>query len=514
MFEIFMYDIDGKKQLVYSPDKVPDGYAVISATVTNEVDKAGDASFTVAKTHPLYNSFRKIAARIEVRRNGKIIWYGRVYSIRRDFNMNKTITCEGALAFLEDICLMPFHYYEMQMIDGEMKKVLKKKTKYDYLTDIMGVYNSRCAAERKMSFSSNIIGELFMYNEIDGTSSYNTILSEIQDKIIEDYDYALIATYSDDEETGGVISCVNISRLPLYSGTQTIEFGKNLIDLEEFVNASDVYNCVVPVGSGNLSIFSDNGEDEESTFPIQSRGYWVTGAIGYEGEIDKVINFGNIDDRKQLYEAALTVLNLGGGTASTEFQINAVDLNLLDVDVDSIEIGQNIRVISKPHEIDEYFVCYKAEIDLLDPAGSKYTFRLPLPMSPETMTEHLCSTISDMSKKLNTKLTESKSYGVVNLSHDGSYFSVSKEQEKPEEDEEEEVDEYGKVKIPITQPIKDLSMIQAKDAEMFLDKPDKIVRVSDNEVQAFYGSYKQTITAEGAGDERYNFISKIEKVTV
>ncbi len=42
--------------------------------------------------------------------------------------------------------------------------------------------------------------------------------------------------------------------------------------------------------------------------------------------------------------------------------------------------------------------------------------------------------------------------------------------------------------------------------------PDKIVKVSDNEVYAEYGAYRQTWTAEGEGDERYNFEEKIEVI--
>lgn len=42
--------------------------------------------------------------------------------------------------------------------------------------------------------------------------------------------------------------------------------------------------------------------------------------------------------------------------------------------------------------------------------------------------------------------------------------------------------------------------------------PDKIERVSDNEVYAVYGSYKQTWTAEGSGNERHNFVETITEV--
>lgn len=42
--------------------------------------------------------------------------------------------------------------------------------------------------------------------------------------------------------------------------------------------------------------------------------------------------------------------------------------------------------------------------------------------------------------------------------------------------------------------------------------PDRIKRVSANEVYADYGKYRQTWTAEGEGDERHNFKEKIEVI--
>ena len=47
---------------------------------------------------------------------------------------------------------------------------------------------------------------------------------------------------------------------------------------------------------------------------------------------------------------------------------------------------------------------------------------------------------------------------------------------------------------------------------VFLSNPDRVVKVSGNEIQAFYGKYVQTITAEGNGDERHNFKSTIKKI--
>jgi hypothetical protein len=43
--------------------------------------------------------------------------------------------------------------------------------------------------------------------------------------------------------------------------------------------------------------------------------------------------------------------------------------------------------------------------------------------------------------------------------------------------------------------------------------PDSIVKVSDNEVYAMYGTTKVTWTADGTGDERHNFRKKVSTAT-
>ncbi len=436
MYRIYMYDNDGTKHTVYDPEKTDENLIVTAAKYVNEVDKAGECSFTIAKSHPQYNNFRKIATQIEVRQDNKIVWFGRVYGIRRDFFMNKTITCEGALTFLEDICLAPYHYCEKQLItiDGYFNDyVIVNKTKWEHLEYILKVYNGRCHPHRKINFTTTLLDELHVYPEINGTTAYTSVMKEIRDKIIEDYDFVMMCQFYSENDSIPQIS-INLTRMPLCDGSQTIEFGKNLIDFEEFIDASEVYNTVVPVGSGNISVFSDNGEDEFSPVPLDKRAYYVHGGLDADinGMIDKVIEFDTITDPKELWDAAQTVLMSGGGMSSSEFTINAVDLHLLDVDTQAIDVGQSIQVISEPHGVNSDFVCYKTEIDILNPDCSSYTFRKPQRMSPETMTEHLYSTIAGFYKRLNRKLNVNQSYGVVKMSEENACLSLTMKKEGTE----------------------------------------------------------------------------------
>lgn len=73
---------------------------------------------------------------------------------------------------------------------------------------------------------------------------------------------------------------------------------------------------------------------------------------------------------------------------------------------------------------------------------------------------------------------------------------------------------YTRQDFVVRQYAKGIPAVYVEDCGkvVFLSNPDKVVKVSDNEVQAFYGKYVQTITAEGSGDERHNFKSTIKKI--
>ena len=53
--------------------------------------------------------------------------------------------------------------------------------------------------------------------------------------------------------------------------------------------------------------------------------------------------------------------------------VKAVDLHLLNPAIERIRIGDQIRVISVPHNVDAYFMCTKAVIDLQDAGHTIFT---------------------------------------------------------------------------------------------------------------------------------------------
>lgn len=76
------------------------------------------------------------------------------------------------------------------------------------------------------------------------------------------------------------------------------------------------------------------------------------------------------------------------------------------------------------------------------------------------------------------------------------------------------VDTYTRQNFAVRQYAKGIpaAFVEGFSKTIFLNNPDKIEYVSANEIHAYYGNYKQIITAEGKGNERHNFKSTIKKI--
>ena len=62
--------------------------------------------------------------------------------------------------------------------------------------------------------------------------------------------------------------------------------------------------------------------------------------------------------------------------SSEEVEIKVLDKGYYDPDVGkSVELGKRYRVISEYHSFDEYVPCMEKDVDLLNPANTKYTFK-------------------------------------------------------------------------------------------------------------------------------------------
>lgn len=365
---------------LYEPLLQSEGYVIISPFVTKAKNKAGSFTFKIPPTNPLYGSLKKLKSIISVYKDDNIFWKGRVLDERKDFNKIKEVTCEGELAFLNDVIIAPYDYSEKGMTINEF---------FQYVMDL---YAKNCSGYRKIQpgYVYNVDSDTRIYPI---SKTYENVLSTLSSKLIGVVGGVLVFRYQN-----------GVSYLDYYGHIsdvirQKIEFGKNLINLEEYVDAIDVYTYLIPLGK------QDDAGNYLDISSVNSGLNYIYSKAGLElyGKITKTVEYTDIEDATLLKQKAEAVLADAIKEATT-ITIKAVDLRVLDVDTDTIDVNCLVNVVSPPHGINSNFECTEITFDLSNVANNEYTFGSDTKSLTELEVE------SSSATRLDTEIQNTSSY--------------------------------------------------------------------------------------------------------
>ncbi len=351
-------------QLIYNPAIADSGYYVISPTLNLEDNKQGSLKFSIPVNHPRYDLFTMRKSIITVFDDDELIFRGRLIDSKTDFNKTKTVNIEGELSFFLDTIVRPFNY------SGSVE---------DFVTFIVDEHNSQCDDNSHKFTLGNITvtdPNNYIVRSSEGAMTCWECLTSRCIKLLGGHlvtRHIGDVTYLDylaDDDYGSV-------------STQKIEFGKNMLDLANFVSASDVITVLIPYGAkineGEQGYFVPSGNSKYDGNRITIRT--VNAGLDYIESQSGIELFGKVwgteiwDDvtlPSNLKTKATAWLN-GNITANLTLNITGIDLHTLNVDVARIKLGDIVPVKSAAHGIDTQIRCTKLTIQLDKPSNTKVT---------------------------------------------------------------------------------------------------------------------------------------------
>lgn len=352
-----MFTILSDGNTMYAPTLIESGYVVTSPKLTKEVNKAGSLEFTLPSTNPAYSNYSKMKSLLTVEEDETEIWRGRVSSDERDFYSNKTVFAEGELAFLNDVPYPPYDHSSNGV------------TVQSYLSKLLTYYNNHCSSYRKILLGT-INGAESSWRVTAKSEEWSNILNNISENVVEQFGGYFITRRDETANATYLDYYNNQSNLSL----QEIRFGENLLDLTENIDASEVYTQIIPLGK------SDQNGNRVDITSVNNGNNALRSTTGENlfGIITKVVTFDDVEDPTELKSLGQAQLDKAISEA-TVISISAADLHRLGVDTDAIDVGQYVRVVSPPHEIDDHYLCTKIEIDMANPGNSQYTFGGEIP---------------------------------------------------------------------------------------------------------------------------------------
>lgn len=335
-----MYQVRCDDYVIY--DLRDDDLKIISPKLTTELGKTGTFDFTIPPQNTNYDKIKKIKSIITIYQDGEEIWRGRVLNDKLDFYNRKQVECEGELAFLLDTIQRPFEF------QGTPKELFQK---------FINSHNSEVEEQKRFKIRNVTVTDTNDYINREN-SSYATTWDSINDKLIETNGGYLETGPSENGER-------YIDYISEYTqiNSQTIEFGKNLLDITQYAKGEDIKTAIIPIGKDKLNIASINNNKDY---------IYNETAVNLFGWIFDTVEYNDITLPENLLKKGTEYLENVINEKLT-IELTAVDLHYLNCDISKFKKGDWVRVISKPHSLDKLFQVTKLSISLDNPKSSKLT---------------------------------------------------------------------------------------------------------------------------------------------
>jgi len=227
-------DISDEMICIYD-DRSPDTtLKLINPKLTLADNSAGSFTFSITPDSVIFGKLIRMRTEITVVRNGLEIWSGRIVSEESDFYGNHAFTCEGELAYLNDI-LQPPSAYDDVTID-------------QFLGSVLANYNAKADSHRQFTLgnvSANWMihpGDFGYYQDINTTANMSNTWEVIKNTLLDVYGGHLMV-----RKDGGVRYLDYLADYQNLS-EQIIDFGVNLLDFTRNWDETELTTVIYPRG--------------------------------------------------------------------------------------------------------------------------------------------------------------------------------------------------------------------------------------------------------------------------
>lgn len=340
MYQVY---IDGK--LIH--DLRVDGLKLFEPKLSHEINKAGSFTFTVYSSHPYISTIgKKLKPIITVDDDSGTIWRGRVLNTNGGFYNQEQCTCEGELAFFNDSIVRTYNY------SGGLA---------GYFDFLVNQHNDQVDEEKRFMVGNVTVTDPNDYVHFS-SNQYPKTLSELKEKLVDKYGGYLWFRHESD---GVYIDYLDDSDLFC---NQTVELGKNLIDLSNVVKGQDVATIIIPRGA----VINDETGERVSVESVNDGKDYVANeeAVELFGKIQRVVEFDDVTEPANLLRKGQEyAADAGNLIASMTF--TAADLYKSGSQISNFRLFRYVAVLSKVHGINEKYLIKKIDIDLNDPMYGK-----------------------------------------------------------------------------------------------------------------------------------------------
>lgn len=333
----------------------------ISGTIKQGINTINSFTFTILPNNIGYNLINPLSTLVKVlnTKTNKYEFIGRVLSPTHSMDSNglisKSYVCESELGYLLDT----YQSYE------EIHNITVK----GYLERLIEAHNNNTDSSKKF-----VVGNVTVVDNNDSLYryiAYDTTKKNIDDDLLDKLGGELQIRYKNDTryldyltEIGKVCST-------------EIRLAKNLQDLEQNIDVSEYCNRLVVLGA-KLKTKDDEGNEEEleERLTIES----VNNGLKYIDDKESIAKYGVIQGQV-IYDDVTEAKNLLSKGQKyllnqrllVSNKVNALDLSLIGIDLDSFEVGNYYPLIHEILNINDTVRVVEKSISIENPHANTIT---------------------------------------------------------------------------------------------------------------------------------------------
>ena len=376
-------------------------YRVTNAVLTEELSKVKELTFQIYSEHPYFDKINPLIPNIKIEKDNNIIFKGRVININQSMDNSKQITCESSFAFLFDSIIRPYSFQgtPKDLFQYFINSHNTQVGSFAKTTDISIQNDKNYFKYNAINFLYEQvlepnISEISNYYEIDGdkvifigkltganldnndyinrsSTDYINTFECIESKILDTIGGYIVERYVGDNVFIDWVDDFTNGENQIVA-EQTIEFGKNLMDLFVDNDASETYSVVIPLGA---EIENDDGTKERLTIKDVNDGKdyivnetalsnygWIVAPIS-DTTWDDVTLASNLKTKGEDYLSEIAVM------LKSTLELNSFDLSILDKNINTYKLGEYVVVKSTFHSISKTYLLSKKVISINDAAS-------------------------------------------------------------------------------------------------------------------------------------------------
>ena len=410
IYEVFV----DEKPLFYPNDEEA---VIYNSKLEEALNDAGTFTCTVPKSNPLFDEIYPRVSMVQILRDGKEIWCGQARTYEEEFEGEKELSCVGELAFLYD-SIQPQDRFQNQ-------------TPAQFFNHLLAVHNSKVEDNKK--FEPGVVTVTDPNNSIYRYTNYEDTLSAMRNKLCDSLNGYLRVRKSNGKR---YLDLVRLEDYGKYCD-QPIKMGYNMLDYAKENSGETIYTVLIPLGA-RLEESEVDGLDAYTNIKNVNNGkdyIYNEEAVKHFGMIWTTKKWDDVTEPANLKRKGEQWLETTQ-YETVSLELTAVDMSMLNQELDKFDLGDTIRAVAKPFGLDVTYPVQKKTTYLQEP--EKNTITLSNTAASKSYTKQVQASISDIEQsmpqeKTILQLAREKASQLIQSASEGNIYTVYDVNNKPKE---------------------------------------------------------------------------------